>query len=124
MIKWEHVIGFDWDDGNARKSAEKHDVSQAEAEERHFWETHDSSEYLDWNKAKTAFFPHLKPSTKTISLRLPEALLERIKKASLKEHCDCTCSSYHWNASARSASASSLTISAFFMILTSHEVVP
>lgn len=52
---------------------------QTEAEERQFWETHDSSEYLDWNKAEPAAFPHLKPSTKTISLRLPEILLERIK---------------------------------------------
>jgi len=52
---------------------------QTEAEERHFWETHDSSEYLDWHKATPVSFPHLKPSTKTISLRMPEALLERIK---------------------------------------------
>lgn len=51
----------------------------SEAEERTFWETHDSSEYLDWNKAKAARFPNLKPSTKTISLRLPESLLDRIK---------------------------------------------
>lgn len=51
----------------------------SEAEERTFWETHDSTEYLDWSKAKTAKFPNLKPSTKTISLRLPESLLDRIK---------------------------------------------
>lgn len=50
-----------------------------EAEERSFWETHDSSDYLDWNQAKPASFPKLKPSTKTISLRLPEMLLDRIK---------------------------------------------
>jgi predicted DNA binding CopG/RHH family protein len=49
------------------------------AEERAFWESHDSSEYLDWSQAEEASFPNLKPSTKTISLRLPEALLERIK---------------------------------------------
>jgi predicted DNA binding CopG/RHH family protein len=52
---------------------------KSEAEERAFWETHDSSEYVDWNQARSATFPRLKPSTKTISLRLPEALLERIK---------------------------------------------
>ena len=52
---------------------------KTEAEERAFWESHDSSEYVDWNKAKAAVFPNLKPSTKTISLRLPEGLLERIK---------------------------------------------
>lgn len=43
-----------------------------EAEEREFWETHDSSDYLDWRQAKLASFSKLKPSTKTISLRLPE----------------------------------------------------
>lgn len=51
----------------------------SEEEERAFWETHDSTEYLDWSKAKLARFPNLKPSTKTISLRLPESLLDRIK---------------------------------------------
>lgn len=51
----------------------------SEAEERAFWETNDSTEYLDWNKAKSVKFPNLKPSTKTISLRLPESLLDRIK---------------------------------------------
>ena len=50
-----------------------------EAEERAFWESHDSSEYLDWKQARTALFPNLKHSTRTISLRLPEALLERIR---------------------------------------------
>ncbi|MGA8259007.1 MAG: BrnA antitoxin family protein [Arenicellales bacterium] len=52
---------------------------RSEAEERAFWETHDSSEYVDWSQARSVSFPRLKPSTKTISLRLPEALLERIK---------------------------------------------
>ncbi|KPQ26288.1 MAG: hypothetical protein HLUCCA13_00920 [Halomonas sp. HL-48] len=50
-----------------------------EAEEREFWETHDSSDYLDWSQAKSVSFSKLKPSTKTISLRLPETLLDRIK---------------------------------------------
>ena len=50
-----------------------------EAEERAFWESHDSTDYMDWNEAKPASFPNLKPSTKTISLRLPEGLLDRIK---------------------------------------------
>lgn len=50
-----------------------------EAEERAFQESHDSSEYLDRKKAQSASFPNLKHSTKTISLRLPEALLERIR---------------------------------------------
>jgi len=52
---------------------------KTEAEEREFWETHDSTEYVDWNNAQVTAFPNLKPSTKTISIRLPEGLLERIK---------------------------------------------
>ena len=55
-----------------------------EEEERCFWETHDSSEYLDWKKAERARLPNLKPSTKSISLRLPVTLLERIKIAANK----------------------------------------
>ncbi|MBN4075901.1 MAG: hypothetical protein COA71_00795 [SAR86 cluster bacterium] len=52
---------------------------KTEDEERSFWETHDSTDYLDWSKAKAVRFPKLKPSTKTISLRLPESLLDSIK---------------------------------------------
>lgn len=52
---------------------------KTEAEERAFWEKHDSSEYVDWKQAQAVAMPNLKPSTKTISLRLPEGLLESIK---------------------------------------------
>ncbi len=52
-----------------------------EAEERTFWEKHDSAEYLDWSKAQRAVLPNLKPTTKTISLRLPQHLLDAIKAA-------------------------------------------
>lgn len=52
-----------------------------EAEERAFWESHDSADYVDWSKAKPALMPNLKPSTQTISLRLPLHLLETIKAA-------------------------------------------
>jgi predicted DNA binding CopG/RHH family protein len=52
-----------------------------EAAERTFWEKNDSSEHLDWTKAQVAAFPNLKPSTKTISLRLPQHLLDAIKTA-------------------------------------------
>lgn len=55
-----------------------------EEQERHFWETHDSSDYVDWSTAKRARFPNLKPSTTSISLRLPLGLLERIKIAANK----------------------------------------
>ena len=52
---------------------------KSEREERAFWESNDSSEYLDLSKARPAILPNLKPSTKTISLRLPEGLLDSIK---------------------------------------------
>lgn len=52
-----------------------------EAEERAFWEKHDSSDYVDWTQAKRAALPNLKPTTKTISLRLPQHLLDSIKAA-------------------------------------------
>jgi predicted DNA binding CopG/RHH family protein len=52
---------------------------KTEAEERAFWAAHDSTNFIDWNRAKPTSFPKLKPSTKTISLRLPETLLDRIK---------------------------------------------
>ena len=55
-----------------------------EAEERKFWETHDSTEYLDWTKAEKVRLPYLKPSSTSISLRLPNGLLERIKIAANK----------------------------------------
>ncbi len=51
-----------------------------EDEERNFWATADSSEYFDWSKAERVIFPNLKPSTETISLRLPKYLLARIKE--------------------------------------------
>lgn len=50
-----------------------------EAEERRFWETHDSTEYVDWSQAQFVRFPNLKPSTETISLRLPAPLLDDLK---------------------------------------------
>jgi predicted DNA binding CopG/RHH family protein len=53
----------------------------SEAAERAFWEKNASSNYLDWSKAQVATFPNLKPSTKTISLRLPRHLLDAIKTA-------------------------------------------
>ena len=57
---------------------------RSEAEERRFWETHDSTDYVDWSKAERLRFPNLKPSTTSISLRLPVGLLDRIKIAANK----------------------------------------
>jgi len=50
-----------------------------EDEEREFWAEHDSTEYLNWNQAERTAFPKLKPSTKTISLRMPESMLNEIR---------------------------------------------
>jgi predicted DNA binding CopG/RHH family protein len=52
---------------------------KSEDEEREFWQTHDSTEYVDWKKAKKVTLGNLKPSVKTISLRLPESMLEELK---------------------------------------------
>ena len=57
---------------------------RSESEERRFWEAHDSSDYLDWSRAESMRLPNLKPSTTSISLRLPVTLLERIKVAANK----------------------------------------
>ena len=57
----------------------------SETAEANFWQEHDSTDYIDWSKAKLAKFPHLKPSTKSISLRLPEGLLDDIKVLANKE---------------------------------------
>jgi predicted DNA binding CopG/RHH family protein len=50
-----------------------------EDEEREFWSKHDSTDYLDWEKAKKVTLPNLKPSVKTISIRLPQMMLEELK---------------------------------------------
>ena len=50
-----------------------------EDDEREFWSNVDSSEYIDWAKAEIVALAKLKPSTKTISLRLPESLLDEIR---------------------------------------------
>ncbi len=51
----------------------------SEDQEREFWAAHDSAEYVDWGTAKRVILANLKPSTKTISIRLPESLLEELK---------------------------------------------
>ncbi len=61
-----------------RKSVRQY---KSEAAERKFWEARDSASLVDWSKAKRTTFPNLKPTTQSISLRLPVHLLERIKAA-------------------------------------------
>ena len=51
----------------------------SEDEERDFWANHDSTEFVDWTSARRLTLSNLKPSTKTISIRLPESLLDELK---------------------------------------------
>jgi predicted DNA binding CopG/RHH family protein len=53
----------------------------SEAQERAYWEAHDSSQLVDWSRGVRVRLPNLKPSTRSISLRLPVHTLERIKAA-------------------------------------------
>jgi predicted DNA binding CopG/RHH family protein len=55
-----------------------------EDEEREFWATHDSTEYLDSFEPVELQFPNLKPTTKTISIRLPESMISQLKKLANK----------------------------------------
>ncbi|WP_061298518.1 BrnA antitoxin family protein [Leptospira borgpetersenii] len=52
---------------------------KSESSEIDFWTKNDSVDYIDYSKAKKVSFPNLKPTTKMISLRLPEALIDRLK---------------------------------------------
>lgn len=68
-----------------RKKTKKLPKFKNENEERDFWGKNDATEYFDVDSSKSVRFPSLKPSTKTISLRLPEDLLEEIKIAANKK---------------------------------------
>jgi len=52
---------------------------KSESEERRFWEKNDSSEYINWDEAKLVVLPKLKPTVKSISIRMPEIMLNQIK---------------------------------------------
>ena len=52
---------------------------QSEDRERKFWAKHDSTEFIDWSTAVPTKFPNLKPSLRTISLRLPVGMIEDLK---------------------------------------------
>src|SRR5258708_13020246 len=62
-----------------KKNLKSRPKFKTESEERRFWEEHDSTSFVDWTGAKPARFPNLKPSTQSISLRLPASLLDNIK---------------------------------------------
>ena len=57
---------------------------KTEDDEREFWATHDSTDYFDWDKAERVIFPNLKMTTRTISIRLPVSMLDRLKVAANK----------------------------------------
>ena len=59
-------------------------VFASEAEERAFWESHDSTDYVDWSQAKKARFPNLRPTAREVSLQLPESLFSEIRAAAEK----------------------------------------
>ncbi len=52
---------------------------KSEDQEREFWASHDSVDFIDWRRAKRAELPNLRPTTRTISIRLPESMIERLK---------------------------------------------
>lgn len=61
------------------KNLKKIPVFKDQKSEFEFWQKNDTTEFIDFTKAKRVSFPNLKPSTKSISIRLPEPLLERLK---------------------------------------------
>ena len=50
-----------------------------EEQEREFWASHDSADYIDWSRAEKVRLPNLRPTTRTISIRLPQPMIERLK---------------------------------------------
>ena len=54
-------------------------IFKSEDDEREFWANHDSTDYIDWDRAKSVVMPMLKPTTKTISLRLSGSILDKIR---------------------------------------------
>jgi len=61
------------------KKVSKIPIFKNEEEERAFWSKNDSSEYVDWDVSEKVAFSNLKPTTKTISLRLPEYIIDELK---------------------------------------------
>ena len=67
------------------KKLKKIPVFKSEDEEREFWTTHDSTEYINMSEAKKVIFPNLKPTTKAISIRMPTHVLEKLKMLANKK---------------------------------------
>src|SRR5260370_22449898 len=65
--------------GGSMKPPKKIPTFRDEDAERAFWSKADSTEYLDWSNAERVTLPNLRPSLRTISLRLPEAMIAELK---------------------------------------------
>ena len=63
----------------SRRGLKKTPTFKSEIEERAFWETADSTDYVEWSSATTTRFPNLRPSSTAISVRLPDTLLTELK---------------------------------------------
>jgi predicted DNA binding CopG/RHH family protein len=64
---------------NMPKKLKEIPTFKSEDEEREFWSNEDSTEYVDWEPTETVVLPNLKPTTRTISLRITESMLEKIR---------------------------------------------
>lgn len=62
-----------------KKTRRKIPKFESEDQEREFWASHDSTDYLNWQQARRVKLSNLRPTTRTISIRLPEAMIERLK---------------------------------------------
>ncbi|MFA5991164.1 MAG: BrnA antitoxin family protein [Candidatus Doudnabacteria bacterium] len=62
-----------------QKKLKKIPKFKTEDEEAEFWNTHDSTDYLDWSKARNVIFPNLKPTSRSISIRIPEYIINQVK---------------------------------------------
>ena len=63
----------------ARKTVRKPPKFDSEDQERQFWASHDSTEYVNWGQGRRVKLPNLRPTTRVISIRLPEIMIERLK---------------------------------------------
>jgi predicted DNA binding CopG/RHH family protein len=63
----------------AKKAMRKIPRFESEDQEREFWASHDSTEYINWQQAKPVRMSNLHPTTRTISIRLPESMIETLK---------------------------------------------
>lgn len=63
-----------------RRALKRTPTFRTEDEERDFWATHDSTDFVDWSKARAVRLPNLRPTSTAISLRLPDTLLTELKR--------------------------------------------